>query len=161
MKTFLSSVKPVCFLLAIIMVVSPLSAEVAYAQYVSTMSYYEEEEGSVVLGILALIGLIVGVRALFKSGEKARAEAAAKLAEDIERYFAENPQRIDYKEAVLGKKVRIGMNATEARFAWGEPSSINRTVNTWGVSEQWVYRTGSYNASYLYFDNGRLTTIQN
>ena len=30
MKTFLRSVKPVCFLLAIIMVVSPLSAEVAY-----------------------------------------------------------------------------------------------------------------------------------
>jgi hypothetical protein len=39
---------------------------------------------------------------------------------------------------------------------WGKPQKVNKTINGYGTSEQWVYDGG-----YLYFDNGKLTTIQN
>lgn len=41
--------------------------------------------------------------------------------------------------------------------SWGEPKDINTTSGSFGVHEQWVY---DYNR-YLYFENGKLTTIQN
>lgn len=54
-------------------------------------------------------------------------------------------------------KVRIGMTKAMCFDAWGTPQKINttRTANT--VREQWVYDLRSY----LYFENGILTTIQN
>lgn len=39
---------------------------------------------------------------------------------------------------------------------WGEPAKINRSIDSSGVSEQWVYPNGKY----LYFVNGKLKTIQ-
>jgi hypothetical protein len=55
--------------------------------------------------------------------------------------------------------VRIGMTPDDVihRSSWGKPRSINRTTNRYGVSEQWVYGYGDY----LYFENGKLSTIQN
>jgi hypothetical protein len=53
--------------------------------------------------------------------------------------------------------VRIGMTKTMCRDAWGEPSEINTTNGAGGVHEQWVYGDNTY----LYFENGKLTTIQN
>lgn len=52
----------------------------------------------------------------------------------------------------------IGMTKEQVRNKtnWGEPNSINTTTNKYGTHEQWVY--GDY--QYLYFDNGKLTTIQ-
>jgi hypothetical protein len=50
----------------------------------------------------------------------------------------------------------LGMNKEMAKIALGYPSSINRTVGSWGVHEQWVY----FNV-YLYFENGKLTSYQN
>ena len=63
--------------------------------------------------------------------------------------------------ATLGKiilegKVRIGMTKAMAIDAWGKPNDINKTITRYAVSEQWVYDGG-----YLYFENGKLTTIQN
>jgi hypothetical protein len=63
--------------------------------------------------------------------------------------------------ATLGKiilegKVRIGMTKEMAIDAWGKPNDINKTITRYAVSEQWVYDGG-----YLYFENGKLTTIQN
>lgn len=53
--------------------------------------------------------------------------------------------------------VTIGMTEQDARdSSWGKPQKINRTINAYGVSEQWVYDGG-----YLYFKNGVLTSIQN
>ena len=55
--------------------------------------------------------------------------------------------------------VKIGMTAERVlQSSWGKPESVNRTIRANGVHEQWVYR-GSH--SYLYFDNGTLTSIQN
>lgn len=54
--------------------------------------------------------------------------------------------------------VSIGMSEQDVRdSSWGRPESINRTTNAYGTREQWVY--GGRN--YLYFENGRLTSIQN
>jgi hypothetical protein len=55
------------------------------------------------------------------------------------------------------KGVSIGMTQEEVlQSMWGKPQKVNKTINGYGTSEQWVYDGG-----YLYFDNGKLTTIQN
>ena len=53
----------------------------------------------------------------------------------------------------------LGMSAEQARLSWGSPTTINRSVGSWGVHEQWVYRY-KYSADYLYFQNGVLTSWQ-
>lgn len=52
-------------------------------------------------------------------------------------------------------KVRLGMSKQEATLSWGKPKDINRTQTYNGTHEQWVYDDG-----YLYFENGKLTAIQ-
>ena len=71
--------------------------------------------------------------------------------------------------AIFGKKIRlaelakkpdvkIGMSKSQVinQSNWGEPKYVNRTVTKHGTHEQWVYSEYRY----LYFDNGRLTVIQ-
>ncbi len=55
--------------------------------------------------------------------------------------------------------VRIGMPAERVRYSsWGRPDHINRSVYRDGVRhEQWCYSSGSF----LYFEDGILTGIQN
>lgn len=55
--------------------------------------------------------------------------------------------------------VNIGMTEQEVLWSnWGRPSNINKSQYADGVlHEQWCYRSGSY----LYFDDGILTGIQN
>lgn len=53
-------------------------------------------------------------------------------------------------------KVRIGMTKAVCELSWGKPQKINKTIGTYGTTEQWVYE-----GSYLYFKNGKLTSIQN
>ncbi len=62
-----------------------------------------------------------------------------------------------YGKLVNEGKVQIGMSTKMCRAAWGAPDDINRTVTKYGTSEQWVYGIGSY----LYFEDGKLTAIQN
>jgi hypothetical protein len=54
-------------------------------------------------------------------------------------------------------QVYLGMTKTQAKLSWGEPDDINTTTSAFGRSEQWVYGTESF----LYFDNGKLSSIQN
>lgn len=54
-------------------------------------------------------------------------------------------------------KVQIGMSKDECILSWGHPKSINTTTNSYGVNEQWVYGEGSY----LYFKDGKLSSVQN
>jgi hypothetical protein len=67
-----------------------------------------------------------------------------------------------FHPAQVEKKVRtgvtIGMTSDEVEdSSWGKPRSVNRTVVAGHIHEQWVY-SGS---SFLYFDDGILTAIQN
>lgn len=60
----------------------------------------------------------------------------------------------------LAKKpdAAIGMTKSQVRNKtnWGDPNYIKTTTNKYGTHEQWVYD----DYQYLYFDNGKLTTIQ-
>jgi hypothetical protein len=98
--------------------------------------------------------------------EKQSPELLAKLAEEEKKRKAQSV--IDRKNEIAFLKkdraarrkegVSIGMTPEEVRYSsWGRPESINRSTNVYGNSEQWVY--GGQN--YLYFENGRLTNIQN
>jgi hypothetical protein len=57
---------------------------------------------------------------------------------------------------ILDGKIWVGMTKEMALESWGKPENINRTVNANSVREQWVYGLGTY----LYFDDGILTTWQ-
>ena len=56
-------------------------------------------------------------------------------------------------------KVRLGWTEKMCIESWGKPDDINSTIGSWGTHEQWVY--GEIYCSYLYFENGILTSIQN
>lgn len=60
-------------------------------------------------------------------------------------------------DLILAGKVKIGWSKEMCLESWGKPESINKTTGSYGVNEQWVYG----NSNYLYFENGKLTDIQN
>ena len=95
-----------------------------------------------------------GFKTLFITYDKYLAEQRAdqqRKKKLIAKYGQRNGQ------LVFDGKVRIGFSKAMCKEAWGEPDDINTTTGSWGVHEQWVYRDGSY----LYFENGKLTSIQN
>lgn len=57
---------------------------------------------------------------------------------------------------IIGGKVRVGMTKEQCRLSWGNPENVNVTTGSFGTHEQWVY----YGDRYLYFENGKLTTMQ-
>lgn len=70
---------------------------------------------------------------------------------NFDSYFSEKPEII-----VLPESIKLGMTDKKVLSIWGKPIDINRTINRYGVKEQWVYP----NYVYLYFTDGVLTTIQ-
>jgi len=60
-----------------------------------------------------------------------------------------------YASYIFDNKVKIGMNKAMVIESIGNPKSKNITTGSYGISEQWIY-----NNKYLYFENGKLTTIQ-
>lgn len=62
-----------------------------------------------------------------------------------------------YGNYIADGKVVIGMTEKMCRTAWGNPRDINTTTTSYGKREQWVYSLKHY----LYFENGKLTAIQN
>jgi hypothetical protein len=56
---------------------------------------------------------------------------------------------------ILAGKIWLGMTSEMAKESWGSPDKNNRTVGTWGVHEQWIYGD-----TYVYFENGILTSWQ-
>jgi hypothetical protein len=60
-----------------------------------------------------------------------------------------------YGTLVVNKEIQLGMTKEMVDDSWGKPKDINRTVGSWGVYEQWVYSN-----TYLYFENGKLTSWQ-
>lgn len=69
----------------------------------------------------------------------------------IKRYGKVNGQLI------IEGRVKLGFTKKMCEESWGIPSDINKTTGSWGVHEQWVYDSGNY----LYFENGKLTSIDN
>ncbi len=125
----------------------------------------------------AAMGLALGIiwyiqadtNANMVNREKAAVERRVALDKEIterrENYVAEHADLDEGTiNAILGGIFFRGMKSEEVRASLGDPLSINRSVGEWGVHEQWVY--GSTNPyitarSYLYFENGILTSYQN
>lgn len=121
--------------------------------------------------------LVNAAKAAMKNGYPAQAsvlmkpcdglmtDAPAKLiyvrAKEAESARLEKLQATLIRQEKAKKKsegVSLGMSAQDALdSSWGRPEKVNRTTNSSGVREQWVYGSGSY----LYFTNGVLTSIQN
>ena len=83
-----------------------------------------------------------------------------KVRADEEKTTALNLKKLDAEEKKEARKkgVNVGMTKAQAlASSWGKPQSINTTTSAYGNREQWVYG----GRSYLYFENGILTTIQN
>lgn len=78
--------------------------------------------------------------------------AKSKRKADLNRKYGASTANL-----ILQGKIRIGMTKKMCRDSWGEPDNINKSITTYGTSEQWVY-----GYSYVYFDEkGQITTIQN
>lgn len=64
----------------------------------------------------------------------------------------------ELKEKKKSEGVRIGMTKQDVLdSSWGKPEKINKTTTKYGVREQWVYGNGNY----LYFEDDKLTSVQN
>lgn len=75
------------------------------------------------------------------------------------------PEQREYEKAIQQHKIMIGMTKEQVIRAWGKPNDINRTVfkDLWGVEhvhEQWIYGIFPYSETYLYFEDGILTSWQ-
>jgi hypothetical protein len=94
------------------------------------------------------------VREEAKKAERKSKEAQAKQAAKarLEEYVQAHPE---YREAILAKKVGLGMSTDDVIASWGRPDHVNTTVTAYGKHEQWVYGN-----TYLYFEDGRLTSYQ-
>jgi hypothetical protein len=96
---------------------------------------------------------------------KILAEKRENLKKKREKEIAKlNKQRRDELIKIYGEEtanklldgyIWIGMSKNMARVSAGKPQRINKSVGSWGVSEQWVYYD-----MYLYFDNGKLSSYQ-
>lgn len=64
--------------------------------------------------------------------------------------------KFDQQALIRNEKIQLGMNACMALASWGSPESVNNSVGSFGVHNQWVYPD-----SYLYFEQGILTSYQN
>ena len=103
-------------------------------------------------------------RALKKEfGEKYGLYLVKRSDEDIERF-----RRLKKKYGALNaagmleKNYRIGWTEEMVIESLGYPDDVNRSVGSWGVHEQWIYRYKyTYDATYLYFENGKLRSFQN
>lgn len=89
----------------------------------------------------------------------ARAEESKAIKEEYDKRVADLTKRFGAADAkdILAGYVKIGWDKERCIESWGYPDKINKDTGAWGVHEQWVYRSGSY----LYFDNGKLSAIQN
>jgi hypothetical protein len=90
--------------------------------------------------------------------ERENAERDKKIAEDKDRRTRElliKKQPQNMQKLIRAGKVVLGMTKDVVILSWGKPDDIHRTISPGNVHEQWVYR-----GSYLYFENGVLTSFQ-
>lgn len=75
--------------------------------------------------------------------------------------FAKHPEwPMAHKSAVSRGEVALGMTSDQVRLSRGRPSDVNRSVGSWGVHEQWVYRKTNLKNEYVYLENGVVTSWQ-
>jgi hypothetical protein len=92
------------------------------------------------------MALILSLAAI--SAQAGDAKSCAKLAEWPDAY-----------KLCLKPDARIGMTREQviSQTNWGKPEKVYKTTTALGTSEQWRYIEGSY----LFFSNGKLTSVHN
>ena len=107
------------------------------------------------------IGMVAGVLAV-AAGCIPMAQTAK---QQRDWYLINNSTRLDAQTIadIEAGRIRIGMTDEQVRASWGLSKyiKINTTTTASGRHEQWClnYRRGGYQ-TFLYFDNGILTCIQ-
>lgn len=91
-----------------------------------------------------------------KLEKEAEAERQSKIEKQKRKTLLCKKYGQTYGTLISERKVQIGMTKAMCEEAWGKPESKNTSSGAWGVHEQWVF---SYDR-YLYFENGKLTSIQ-
>jgi len=95
------------------------------------------------------------------SGINNRTESIPLFSEE---FFFEDPEQLypDWSEEIWQlirqSKIKLGMTRDMLLLSWGEPTEINKSVGSWGIHEQFVYRDCN---SYVYVENGKITSWQN
>lgn len=106
---------------------------------------------------------------IYQQAVKDQEEARKKAEAEAAKREAERKAKMSKVEKIMEKlgcdeetatmiskgQVRIGMTTEQCRAAWGKPERVNRSVGSYGVHEQWVY-----GYTYLYFENGKMTSFQ-
>lgn len=64
----------------------------------------------------------------------------------------------EIRKAIIEKRIIVGMTGKDARRAWGDPSTVNRTSHG---DSQWVYDRGPGNTQYLYVNHNDCVTAWN
>lgn len=132
-----------------------------YFGYLSEMYINETEEIKIFKEELIRINEEFRIKKEKEEAEKKRLENEKKTAIQKQKENQYRQKIIKQYGKETGQKLLdgyywIGMTDKMARISLGEPRSINRTVGSWGVHEQWVYYS-----IYLYFEDGILTSYQN
>jgi hypothetical protein len=117
-------------------------------------SFYKVSYNDVIGWVIkeTIIPIVEYQKKLKLAEERIKEDQAAAVnykADLIKTFGATNAQRI------MDRKIWLGMTDKMARASLGTPEKINRDVGAWGVHEQWVYGD-----TYLYFENGILTSWQ-
>jgi hypothetical protein len=64
-------------------------------------------------------------------------------------------------QAVLSRRIFIGMLAEDVVRSWGRPSKINKTLTVSGLREQWVYLGGKAGPRMqVYVEDGVVQAVQ-
>lgn len=133
---------------------SPIVLVIDNPEYGKHFCYYEDERADPKFKLTTVIlkgekPLVCGVLQPKADYDKAQVLKQKKKAELTRKYGAKNAKDI------MDGIIRTGMTKEMCRESWGNPDKINRTITSYGTSEQWVYGD-----SYVYFEGNRLSAIQ-
>ena len=92
---------------------------------------------------------------LLSENEKNRIEKEAAVQERIKSLKLKFGDY--YTNLILTHSYEVGMTKYMIEESLGKPDKVNRTVNQFGNSEQWIYENQDL---YLYFDGDKLTSYQ-
>lgn len=64
------------------------------------------------------------------------------------------PKEKKYYDPEIGMTIEEVLNST-----WGTPDDKNKSTYSWGTTEQWIYENKNDETSYIYFEDGIVTSI--
>ena len=87
--------------------------------------------------------------------EEYQAKQAAKAKQRNDAFAAHPEWSQGLKNLISTRHFQIGMSMEQVLLSLGDPDHKNVSVGAWGTYEQWIYGD-----TYLYFQNGILTSYQ-